>query len=49
MGYGPPRVGDVRHSCADVGLAERRLGFLPVVSIREGLDRTLGWYLTGAG
>lgn len=43
--FGPPRPGDVRHSCADVGLAERRLGFRAVVTTREGLDRTLGWYL----
>ncbi len=45
--YGPPRAGDVRHSCADVGLAERQLGFRPAVSIRGGLDRTLGWYVKG--
>ena len=47
--FGPPRPGDIRHSCADVGLAERRLGYRPAVSIREGLDRTLGWYLRGVG
>jgi UDP-N-acetylglucosamine 4-epimerase len=45
--YGPPRAGDVRHSRADVALAERQLGIVPAVSIREGLDRTLGWYLKG--
>ena len=45
--FGPPRAGDVRHSCADVALAARRLGFRPAVSIREGLDRTLGWYVEG--
>ena len=47
--YGPPRPGDIRHSCADVGLAERRLGYRPAVSIREGLDRTLSWYVNGDG
>lgn len=43
--FGPPRPGDVRVSCADVGLAERRLGLRAAVDLRDGLDRTLGWYL----
>jgi UDP-glucose 4-epimerase len=39
-----PRVGDVRHSLADVSAAERDLGFRPEVSLREGLGRTVAHY-----
>jgi nucleoside-diphosphate-sugar epimerase len=42
--YADPRPGEVRHSAADVSLAERELGFRPTVSVEEGLRRTLGWY-----
>jgi UDP-glucose 4-epimerase len=35
------RPGDVRHSHADISLARTHLGFDPVVSLREGLARTL--------
>jgi nucleoside-diphosphate-sugar epimerase len=46
--HGPVRPGDIRHSCADVGLAQRRLAYRAAVGLREGIDRTLGWYLGGA-
>jgi nucleoside-diphosphate-sugar epimerase len=39
-----PRPGDVRHSFADVGRAERLLGFAPKVSFEEGLERTVAWF-----
>jgi len=42
--YAPPRRGDVRHSLADVSLAERTIGYKPVVAFREGLDKAIGWY-----
>lgn len=38
------RAGDVRHSLADLGRAERLLGYRPAVSWREGLVETLEWY-----
>jgi len=41
--YGPPRVGDVRDSQADIAKAERILGYHPVVSFEEGLRRTVEW------
>lgn len=37
----PPRAGDVRDSTADIGLAERLIGYRPVVGFGEGIERTL--------
>ena len=42
--YGPPRKGDVRDSLADIGKAERLLGYRPSIRFREGLERSIGWY-----
>ena len=39
-----PRVGDVRHSHADISAARHDLGYEPAVSFREGLARTLAWF-----
>lgn len=41
--FAPPRPGDVRHSQAAIGKAERRLGYRPLVPFREGLRRTAAW------
>jgi UDP-glucose 4-epimerase len=41
----PPRTGDVRHSWADVGEARRVIGFEPRVSLRDGLQRAVDWFL----
>lgn len=41
--FAPPRAGDVKHSCADIRLAQELLGFEPTVSFQEGLRRTLAW------
>jgi UDP-glucose 4-epimerase len=41
----PPRAGDVRHSWADVGEARRVIGFEPRVSLRDGLQRAVDWFL----
>jgi nucleoside-diphosphate-sugar epimerase len=35
------RAGDVPHSLADIGAAERDLGYRPTVLLREGLRRTI--------
>jgi len=40
----PPRPGDVRHSEADVSRAESELGYRPIVSLEEGLRRTIATY-----
>jgi nucleoside-diphosphate-sugar epimerase len=37
----PLRPGDVRHTQADLGLAERILGYQPRVDFEEGLRRTI--------
>ncbi len=42
--HAPERSGDVKHSLADIGRAERTLGYRPGVSFEEGLVRTLAWY-----
>jgi UDP-glucose 4-epimerase len=38
------RVGDVKHSLADLSLAKKHLGYEPVVPFEEGLRRTIEWY-----
>lgn len=40
------RAGDVRHSCADISLAQRLLGYDPVVTFEEGLQRAIEYYKT---
>jgi len=44
--YAAPRVGDVRHSMADITLARQLLGFEPKVDFVTGLRRTVEWYRT---
>jgi nucleoside-diphosphate-sugar epimerase len=39
--YGPARMGDVRHSLADISAARRDLGYEPTVSLRQGLECTV--------
>ena len=42
--YGPLRTGDISHSCADIEKATKAFGYQPVVSFREGLEKTVEWY-----
>jgi nucleoside-diphosphate-sugar epimerase len=42
--YLEPRVGDVRHSLADITLAKEFLGYESKVDLREGLERTIDWW-----
>ena len=44
--YREPRVGDVRHSLADISRAREFLGYESKVDLREGLQRTLDWWKT---
>jgi UDP-glucose 4-epimerase len=39
-----PRVGDVRHSLADVTAAQEALGYRTEADLHEGLRRTVAWY-----
>lgn len=43
--YGPTRIGDVRHSLADISRITEKLNYTPMVLINEGLSRTLDWHL----
>lgn len=42
--YLEPRVGDVKHSLADITLARQFLGYESKVGLREGLQRTIDWW-----
>src|SRR5579871_962297 len=42
--YAPGRVGDVKHSLADITAAREGLGYKGAVSFAEGLKRTVAWY-----
>jgi nucleoside-diphosphate-sugar epimerase len=42
--YVEPRQGDVKDSQADIRKAKELLGYEPIVSFEEGLERTIEWY-----
>ena len=42
--YGPDREGDIKHSLADIALAEKHLNYKTLVKFEEGLARTVNWY-----
>ena len=42
--FSPTRPGDVRDSLADITKAREKLGYTASVGLREGLERTAGWY-----
>lgn len=42
--YEPVRVGDVRHSLADISRARSVLGYEPTVGLEEGLRLTFDWW-----
>ncbi|WP_165743742.1 NAD-dependent epimerase/dehydratase family protein [Pseudoalteromonas sp. Z9A6] len=43
------RVGDVRHSQADIGKAKSLLGYVPEFTIQEGIDQAMPWYIRFIG
>ena len=47
--HGPARPGEQRRSCLHPGLAKRRLGWTPTVSLADGLARTLAYFTTEVG
>jgi UDP-glucose 4-epimerase len=44
VAYQPERAGDVKHSLADLTLAQKHLAYKPIVDFEEGLRRTVEWY-----
>jgi UDP-glucose 4-epimerase len=42
--FRPPRLGDLKRSCLDIGLAERVLGWRPQVALDEGVHRTVEYF-----
>ena len=40
----PPRLGDLKRSCLDSGLAERVLGWRPQVPLHDGIRRTVEYF-----
>jgi UDP-glucose 4-epimerase len=42
--HGPERIGDVRHSLADISAARADLGYEPTVTLDEGIQRTVDYY-----
>jgi UDP-glucose 4-epimerase len=46
--YEDERVGDIKHSFADIGSARARLGYTAGVSFADGLGRTIDWYRSKA-
>ena len=43
--YQAERMGDMRHSQADISKAKTYLGYEPEYRIREGLKKAMPWYL----
>jgi len=41
--FAPPRLGDVKHSFADISLARRLLAYEPRVDFEEGVGHTFAW------
>lgn len=42
--YGPTRKGDVRDSLANVDKARKLLGYIPLFSVKDGLEITWEWF-----
>lgn len=43
--YADPRPGDIRHSLADITKAQNLLKYRPLVDPRDGLKRTVEWFM----
>jgi UDP-glucose 4-epimerase len=42
--FDPPRLGDLKRSCLDIGLARRVLGWRPKVALDDGVRRTVEYF-----
>jgi len=43
--YGPPRPGDVKHSLADISVAQTWIGYTPFFTLEKGLKDSIKWYI----
>jgi len=46
LDFKPERVGDIKHSLADISLARKELGYGVVAEFAAGLEETIAWYRT---
>lgn len=42
--FEPPRLGDVKHTLADISYANKILGYQPEVDFKQGMTRTIQWF-----
>ena len=42
--YGPNRAGDIPHSLASIGKAQKLLGYAPSFNVKQGLQQATKWY-----
>ena len=45
--YGPDRIGDIKHSYADISKARSLLGYMPAWNFEQGLKAAIEWYRQG--
>lgn len=43
--YGPPRLGDIPHSWANINKAKNLLGYIPEWTFKKGIEETVKWYI----
>jgi UDP-glucose 4-epimerase len=43
VNFKPERAGDIKHSLADISLAQRTFGYEVIADFRYGLERTIAW------
>lgn len=43
--HGPYRNGDIPHSLASIEKAKQLLGYIPIVNFKDGLKKTIDWYI----
>lgn len=42
--FGPDRIGDIKHSNADISLAREKLNYSPEWSFEQGIQSAINWY-----
>ncbi|MDA3883428.1 MAG: SDR family oxidoreductase [Bacteroidales bacterium] len=44
--FGEPRLGDIPHSLASIEKAQKLLHYTPLCTVREGIEKTISWFIT---